>query len=91
MLYAEELIGPDTIDTMPLQTIEHFREHGRVRLSVEDDIPQARAALAELEEAGIHYDQIIRQLQDEGVQKFADSFHKLFQAIEGKREVFQEW
>src|SRR5207248_3859092 len=42
VLYAEELIGPDTVDTMPLETIENFGDHGRVRLSVEDNIQQAR-------------------------------------------------
>ncbi len=87
VLYAEELIGPDTVDTMTLTTIESFRDHGRVRPSVEDDIPQARAELAALAAVGISYDQATRQLQDEGVQKFADSFHKLFACIEDKRKV----
>jgi transaldolase len=90
VLYAEELIGPDTVDTMTLKTIESFRDHGRVRLSLEDNIPQARAGLAALEEVGFSYDQITRQLQDEGVQKFADSFHKLFACIEDKRKALQE-
>jgi transaldolase len=87
VLYAEELIGPDTVDTMPLKTIESFRDHGRVRLSIEENLPQAKADLAALEEAGIHYDQFTRQLQDEGVQKFVDSFHKLFQCIENKKKI----
>jgi transaldolase len=86
VLYAEELIGPDTVDTMPLETIENFRDHGRVRLSVEDNIQQARDELAELEKIGIHYDQVTKQLQDEGVQKFADSFHELFKGIESKKQ-----
>jgi transaldolase len=87
VLYAEELIGPYTVDTMTLKTIESFRDHGRVRLSIEDNILQARAELAALEEVGFSYDQLTRQLQDEGVQKFADSFHKLFACIEDKRKV----
>ena len=90
MLYAEELIGPDTVDTMPLQTIEHFREHVRVRLSVEDNIQEAKADLAALEDVGIHYDQVTRQLQEEGVQRFADSFHQLFAGIESKRKAIGE-
>jgi transaldolase len=90
VLYAEELIGPNTVDTMPLETIENFRDHGRVRLSVEDDIPQAKAELAALEEIGIHYDQVTQQLLDEGVQKFADSFHELFQGIESKKQAIIE-
>jgi transaldolase len=89
VLYAEELIGPDTVDTMPLETIENFRDHGKVRLSVEDNIQQAREELAELEKIGIHYDQVTKQLQDEGVQKFADSFHELFKGIENKKQKIQ--
>src|SRR5712692_3472807 len=90
VLYAEELIGPNTVDTMPLETIENFRDHGRVRYSIEDNIPQAKAELAALEDVGIHYDQVTRQLQDEGVQKFADSFHELFKEIEAKRQALKE-
>ena len=90
VLYAEELIGPHTVDTMPLETIQNFRDHGRVRYSIEDNIPQAKAELAALEEVGIHYDQVTQQLQDEGVKKFADSFHELFQTIDSKKKALQE-
>ena len=87
VLYAEELIGPDTVDTMPLKTIESLRDHGRVRLSMEDHLLEAQAELAALEDAGIHYDQVTRQLQDEGAQKFVDSFRTLFAGIDNKRKV----
>ncbi len=90
VLYAEELIGPDTVDTMPHETIENFRDHGRVSMTVENDIPQAHAVLATLEEIGIHYDQVTQQLLDEGVQKFADSFHQLLEGIESKRKALEE-
>jgi len=90
VLYVEELIGPNTVNTMPLKTLESFRDHGRVRLSVEEDIPQARAVLAALEHIGIHYDQVTQQLREEGVQKFIDSFHKLFECIDNKRKVLQQ-
>ncbi len=90
VLYVEELIGPDTVNTMPLTTLESFRDHGRVRLSVEEDIPQAQAVLAALEAAGIHYEQVTSQLQEEGVQKFIDSFRKLFECIDSKRKVLQQ-
>lgn len=89
VLYAEELIGPDTVDTMPLETVENFRNHGKVRLSVEDNIQQAREELEALEKVGIHYDRVTKQLQDEGVQKFADSFHELFKGIESKKQDIQ--
>lgn len=88
VLYAEELIGPYTVDTMPLKTIESFRDHGRVRLSLEENIPQAKSVLSTLAEVGLSYDQITQQLQDEGVQKFADSLSKLFSCIEDKRKSF---
>jgi transaldolase len=87
VLYVEELIGPNTVNTMPLKTLESFRDHGRVRLSVEEDIPQSQAVLTALEAAGIDYEQVTSQLQEEGVQKFIDSFDKLFQCIESKRKA----
>src|SRR5207249_7367756 len=58
VLYAEELIGPDTVDTMPLETIQNFRDHGRVRYSVEDNIAGCKAELDALESIGISYDQV---------------------------------
>lgn len=90
VLYAEELIGPDTVDTMPLETIENFRDHGRVRYSVADDIPGAHATFEQLEKVGIHYDQVTQQLLDEGVKKFADSFHQLFAGIDNKKNSIKE-
>ena len=90
VLYAEELIGPDTVDTMPLETVEKFADHGQVRKSVEDDIEGAKQSLADLEKIGIHYDQVTQQLQDEGVQKFADSFHQLFKGIDSKKHQLEE-
>ncbi len=90
VLYAEELIGPDTVDTMPLETIENFRDHGQVSRTIENNIPQAKAELDALEKVGIHYDQVTQQLQDEGVQKFADSFHDLFKGIEEKKQAIQQ-
>lgn len=89
VLYAEELIGPDTVDTMPLETIKNFRDHGKVALTVENDLDQARKELDALEAVGIHYDQITQQLLDEGVQKFADSFHDLFKSIDGKKKAIE--
>jgi transaldolase len=89
VLYAEELVGPDTVDTMPLETINNFRDHGKPRFSIEDDVPAAQAALDALEKAGIHYTQVTQQLLDEGVQKFADSFHQLFEGIDSKKNAIK--
>jgi transaldolase len=86
VLYVEELIGPNTVNTMPLPTIERFREHGRARLSIENQLSQAKAQLAALMDVGIHYNEVTRQLQEEGVQKFIDSFQKLFARIDNKRK-----
>ena len=90
VLYAEELIGPDTVDTMPLETIEKFSDHGKAALTIEKDIPQAHADLDALEQVGIHYDQVTKQLQDEGVEKFADSFHQLFKGIDDKKKAIEK-
>jgi transaldolase len=90
VLYVEELIGPDTVNTMPLTTIERFHEHGRVRLSIEDHLLEAKAQLAALADVGIHFDQVTQQLQEEGVQKFIDSFHTLFACIDTKRKALQQ-
>jgi transaldolase len=87
VLYAEELIGPDTVDTMPKETIVNFRDHGVAAQTVEKEPQQAHADLEALEKAGISYDQTTQQLQDEGIQKFADSFHQLFAGIESKRQA----
>ncbi|GHO45140.1 transaldolase [Ktedonospora formicarum] len=90
VLYAEELIGPDTVDTMPLDTINNFRDHGVARNTIENDIDGAKKSLDALEQQGIHYDEITKQLQDEGVQKFVDSFHQLFDGIEKKKQALKE-
>jgi len=89
VLYAEELLGPDTVDTMPLETIVNFRDHGVVAHTVEKDPKGAQADLDALEKVGIHYEQITQQLLDEGVKKFADSFHQLFQGIENKQKAIK--
>ncbi|HEU5376507.1 MAG TPA: transaldolase [Ktedonobacteraceae bacterium] len=90
VLYAEQLIGPDTVDTMPLETIQNFRDHGVVAYTIENDLAGAKADLDALERVGISYDKVTQQLQDEGVQKFADSFHQLFQGIENKHKAIKE-
>ena len=90
MLYVEELIGPDTVDTMPLTTIKSFLDHGEVRVFVEDQLPEAKAQLVALADVGIHYDQVTRQLQEQGVQKFTDSFDTLFQCIDRKRKLLKQ-
>jgi transaldolase len=86
ILYVEELVGPDTVDTMPRSTIEAVLDHGEIRASLEEDADGARQALEDLKEAGIDYDDVVETLETEGVKKFADSFKELFSNIESKRD-----
>jgi transaldolase len=72
ILYAEELIGPDTVDTMGPPTIEAFRDHGQVRNSVEEDYPGAQRVLKELTDAGIDMAKVTQDLQDAGIKQFSD-------------------
>jgi len=87
LLYAEALIGPNTVDTMPRETLEGFRDHGKVAATVEQDLDGARAALAGLETAGISVKAVTDQLEKEGVEKFAQSFDELIAGIVAKRDT----
>jgi transaldolase len=83
--YVEALIGPDTVDTVPLETIEAFRDHGVAANVLEDGLDKATEALDRLKKAGIDIDQITQQLEDEGIDKFNKPFEKLLQAIEDQK------
>ncbi len=85
VLYVEELIGRDTINTMPPATLEAFRDHGKLRDSLEDDIKGAEQILADLAKTGISLDAITDKLVDEGVQLFAEAADKLLGAVAHKR------
>src|SRR6516165_10015438 len=85
VLYVEELIGPDTINTMPPVTMDAFRDHGKLRDSLEENVEGARAVLAELERSGISLDAITAELVADGVRQFADAADKLYGAVASKR------
>src|SRR5437899_3676746 len=85
VLYVEELIGADTVNTMPPATLEAFRDHGKVRDSLEENIEDARRVLAELEKSGISLDAITDDLVKDGVQLFADAADQLYGAVAHKR------
>jgi transaldolase len=85
VMYVEELIGAKTVNTMPRETIEAFQDHGEVRETLEDGLDEAHQLLVELSEAGVDYDDVTRVLEEEGVQKFADSFDELIDGIAAKR------
>ncbi len=85
VLYIEELIGADTVNTMPPATMDAFREHGRVRLSLEEDVEGAERVLAALSRHGISLEAITDQLVEEGVRLFAEAADGLYGAVERKR------
>jgi transaldolase len=85
VLYVEELIGRNTVNTMPLETIAAFQDHGIVRDTLTEGVDDARTLLQQLAEAGIDYDDVTATLEAEGVQKFADSFRSLLEGIDAKR------
>ncbi len=83
--YVEALIGPDTVDTVPLETIEAFRDHGIAENTLEQGLDKATDTLNRLKAAGIDIDKITQQLEDEGIEKFNKPFEKLLQAIEDQK------
>ena len=85
VIYVEELIGPDTVNTMPGETVVAFQDHGEVRASLEEEIDEARQLMLDLERAGVDYDDVTETLEEEGVQKFADSFDELLDGVRAKR------
>jgi transaldolase len=86
VLYVEELIGPQTVNTMPRETIEDFQDHGRVEPTLEQGVDEAKRTLEQLGEAGVDYDDVVATLEREGVEKFATSFEKLIEGVSGKRD-----
>src|SRR3954465_9026305 len=83
--YVEELIGPDTINTVPPATLDAFRDHGTPRDSLEENVDDARRVLEELERSGVSLDAITEELVKDGVRQFADAADKLYGAVAHKR------
>jgi transaldolase len=86
VIYVEELIGPDTVNTMPRETVEAFQDHGKVANTLEQDVEGARRILEAFAAAGIEYDDVVQTVEREGVEKFAKSFRELFADLEAKRD-----
>ena len=88
VLYVEELIGPDTINTMPLETIEAFQDHGEVRGdTILEGLDEAHALFGHLAEAGVDYDDVVAVVEAEGVDKFGEAFDAIAQGIRAKRST----
>jgi transaldolase len=82
VLYVDNLIGPETVNTMPIETIEAFQDHGTVEETLTQGLDEAHALFGELDAAGIDYADVTDTLEREGVEKFADSFRQLREGIE---------
>jgi transaldolase/glucose-6-phosphate isomerase len=87
VLYAEELVGPDTVDTAPPATIEALKDHGQIRSSLEEGLDEAESLLERLKEFNISYEAATDKLQEDGVVAFAKSFTELLDTLEAKREI----
>ena len=87
VLYVEELIGPDTVNTMPLETLSTFRDHGVVRATLEENPDDARQTWVRLQEQGIDMNAVTLKLQEDGVKLFADAFDRLLASIQSKQQA----
>jgi transaldolase len=87
VMYVENLIGPNTVNTIPPKTLEAFLYHGTVALTLESDLDEARTQLNDLAALGLNLDEVTQELLDEGVNKFAESYDKLINTITEKKET----
>jgi len=83
-IYVDNLIGPETVNTMPLSTLKATMNHAEVRPTLDEGIEEARKLFEELKEASVEYDEVVEVLEKEGVQKFVDSYSELIEEIEHK-------
>jgi transaldolase len=86
--YVEELIGPDSINTMPEATLNAFKDHGRAQITIHDKLEEAERLFSELKEVGVDINRVTAQLESEGVKLFSDSFFLLLKEIAEKRDSF---
>jgi len=84
VMYVEALIGPETVNTMPLETLEAYRDHGDPAPRLEQNVSEAQGILSSLSRIGIDLDQATQQLEDEGVDKFIASYDQLMEVLQGK-------
>ena len=85
VMYVEHLIGPETVNTLPLSTLEAFRDHGKAAVTIEDGLDEATQTFQQLADLGINMDDVMDQLLQEGVQKFIEPFDSLLEIITQKR------
>ena len=85
--YVEALIGAETINTIPIETLEAFNEHGKAESHLEDNLDKATHVLTQLKEKGIDINTITQKLEDEGIEKFNKAYDKLLEAIEKQKQM----
>lgn len=86
--YIEELIGPNTVNTVPQKTLDAYRDHGNPKVRITENLEEARLVSKDLEQLGIYMEQVTRELEVEGVSAFSDSFTALHQTIDERRKAF---
>jgi transaldolase len=86
LYYVEALIAPDTVDTMPPETLETYRDHGDPRVRIQEDLAGARVSFRQLGDLGIG-EEIFRELEEQGIKKFADSYNAILQSIQEKTKT----
>ncbi len=84
VLYVESLVGPETVNTMPKDTIEDVKDHAEIRPTLEEDVEEAKLLFDRLREAGLDYEAVTDALEREGIQKFADPFNEMLEEISKK-------
>ncbi|HKD18711.1 MAG TPA: transaldolase family protein, partial [Thermoanaerobaculia bacterium] len=89
LYYVEALIAPDSVDTMPPETFDAYRDHGDPKVRIRDGREAAHADIRALRDLGISIDQVAVELENEGVQKFSDSFDSLMKTIGEKRRAMR--
>jgi transaldolase len=87
VLYVEELAGADTVNTLPLATVDAVRDHAKVRAALPGDVVAAKKTIQDLSQAGISMDQVTQKLEEDGLKLFADSYDDLMKSLEQKREA----
>jgi transaldolase len=85
--YIETLIGPNTVNTVPVETLNAYRDHGVAKASLENEVAEAAAVLKRLAELGIDIDKVTQQLEDEGVEKFNKPFDNLMNTLVERSRV----
>ncbi len=86
-MYVDELIGNHTVNTVPPQTLDAFRDHGKVQLSIEKNLDQARKDFSDLETVGVSMRKVTQELEEEGVQAFSESYNSLIESVKIRREA----